>query len=171
MGDFFKGWRRKFAVVTLVMACLFMGAWFKSFTHFCKLSFATGKMSYCEISSQEGSIKAEVFYNNDPELSRRRFVFQNFGDLKLKGWADVLWFALERPRDDDVFPDYKRGWGGFRFKNGMERELYCYLFHVVGIAMPHLTVVILFSLMSTVLFFSRPPVKTASTPRKSCATE
>ena len=116
MGDFFKGWRRKLGLMTPMMACLFMGAWFKTFTHFYKLSCATGKMSYCEISSVEGSIKADFFYNNDPKLSHRRFVFQNFGDFKLKGWADVLWFALERPRDDDVFPDYERGPGGFRFK-------------------------------------------------------
>ena len=31
MGDFFKGWRRKIGVVSLVMACVFMGGWVRSF--------------------------------------------------------------------------------------------------------------------------------------------
>jgi len=32
MGEFFKGWRRKTGVVTLVMACVFMSAWVRSQT-------------------------------------------------------------------------------------------------------------------------------------------
>jgi hypothetical protein len=30
MGQFFKGWRRKVGAVTLLTACMFMGAWFRS---------------------------------------------------------------------------------------------------------------------------------------------
>ena len=30
MGEFFRGWRRKIGVVTLVMACVFMGGWVRS---------------------------------------------------------------------------------------------------------------------------------------------
>ena len=30
MGDYFKPWRRKIGVLTLVMACVFMGAWVRS---------------------------------------------------------------------------------------------------------------------------------------------
>ncbi len=31
MGDFFYGWRRKAGMATLVLACLFLGAWGRSF--------------------------------------------------------------------------------------------------------------------------------------------
>jgi len=31
MGEFFKGWRRKTGVVTLVMACVFTGGWVRSY--------------------------------------------------------------------------------------------------------------------------------------------
>lgn len=31
MGDFFKGWRRRFGVVTLVMATILVGAWTRSY--------------------------------------------------------------------------------------------------------------------------------------------
>lgn len=30
MGEFFKGWRRKTGVLTLVMACLFAAVWVRS---------------------------------------------------------------------------------------------------------------------------------------------
>ena len=30
MGEFFKGWRRKVGVLTLVMACMFMAVWIRS---------------------------------------------------------------------------------------------------------------------------------------------
>lgn len=33
MGGFFKGWRRKIGIVTLLMACVFAGGWVRSF-HF-----------------------------------------------------------------------------------------------------------------------------------------
>ena len=32
MGDFFKPWRRKIGVVTLLMACVFAAGWVKSFS-------------------------------------------------------------------------------------------------------------------------------------------
>jgi hypothetical protein len=32
MGEFFRGWRRKFGVMAMVMACVFMAAWIRSFT-------------------------------------------------------------------------------------------------------------------------------------------
>lgn len=32
MGDYFKPWRRKFGVMTLVLACVFLGGWFRSRT-------------------------------------------------------------------------------------------------------------------------------------------
>ena len=30
MGDYFKPWRRKIGVVTLMLACVFMGGWMRS---------------------------------------------------------------------------------------------------------------------------------------------
>jgi len=32
MGEFFKPWRRKIGVVTLVLACVFMGGWVRSYS-------------------------------------------------------------------------------------------------------------------------------------------
>ena len=32
MGDYFKPWRRRLGVMTLVMACVFMGGWMRSFS-------------------------------------------------------------------------------------------------------------------------------------------
>ena len=32
MNEVFRGWKRKVGVVTLVLACVFMGLWLRSFT-------------------------------------------------------------------------------------------------------------------------------------------
>ena len=32
MGEFFKPWRRKLGIVTLVLACVFMGGWVRSYS-------------------------------------------------------------------------------------------------------------------------------------------
>ena len=43
MRDFFRGWRRKIGVVTLVMACLFLLGWVRSLTHFEGVSLPFGR--------------------------------------------------------------------------------------------------------------------------------
>ena len=44
MGEFFRGWRRKVGVVTLLMACVLMAGWIRSLTHFEGVSLPVERM-------------------------------------------------------------------------------------------------------------------------------
>ena len=54
MSDYFRGWRRKVGVMTLVMACLFMVGWFRSQTRFEYIDFSFGNVSYGVTSMHSG---------------------------------------------------------------------------------------------------------------------
>ena len=45
MGDFFNGWRRKIGVVALLMACVFLGGWFRNMTTYDAVSVPLGKQT------------------------------------------------------------------------------------------------------------------------------
>ena len=149
-------------LLTLLLACAFMGWWFKSFSYFCKLSFASGRTSYCEVSSFEGLVKTEVFFNEDLELSRSRFGWKSWGQLKWKGWADVIWYPIKEPRETGALYYYGWGWGEFRFRRGMEGQAGAYRIQVIGLAVPHWGIATLFGLISIPLLFIKLRTKTAS---------
>ena len=46
MGEYFKGWRRKIGVVTLLMACTLMAVWVRSETHFDQFLAYGDKMAF-----------------------------------------------------------------------------------------------------------------------------
>ena len=46
LGNFFHGWRRKLGVVTLVLACVFMGGWMRSQFQFDDLELPAGTAAY-----------------------------------------------------------------------------------------------------------------------------
>ena len=56
MKEFFRGWRRKCGTVTLLLACLLMGAWIRGAIYFDKLVVPHGK-SY------------SVFWSNSPTMA------------------------------------------------------------------------------------------------------
>lgn len=51
MGDFFKAWRRKAGVATLVIALLFIVEWIKSWSHFECINVPIGKYSMATVAS------------------------------------------------------------------------------------------------------------------------
>jgi len=63
MGEFFKGWRRKVGVVALVMACVAMGGWVRSF-YVAESIFVTKNRSGFRVLSIEGTLHCQRF--DDP---------------------------------------------------------------------------------------------------------
>jgi len=59
MGDYFKGWRRKFSVLTLIMACVFMGGWVRSITTPDQIKVSAGKYDFHLLTSAGGQITWE----------------------------------------------------------------------------------------------------------------
>ena len=56
MREFFKGWRRKAGVVTLAMACLFLGLWFRSKWFVDDLSICTSRTTMEALLSLNGHL-------------------------------------------------------------------------------------------------------------------
>ena len=56
MGEFFKGWRRKIGVLTLVMACVFMAGWVKSHRSFDVFMSPLGKHWVLIVVSTKGAV-------------------------------------------------------------------------------------------------------------------
>jgi hypothetical protein len=51
MGVFFKPWRRKFGVLMLVLACVFMGGWVRSLSIYDSAMISNGDQSYHQLMS------------------------------------------------------------------------------------------------------------------------
>lgn len=79
MGDFFKGWRRKVGVVTLIVACVFMGGWICALQDIRDIAvFPSGKHTFEQFVSGESSISWIRIYDEDvirttPEFKRIDF--------------------------------------------------------------------------------------------------
>ena len=56
MREFFRGWRRKVGVVTLVMACVMTGMWFRSRTEWESLEVAVGARGLVAVELERGSV-------------------------------------------------------------------------------------------------------------------
>jgi len=140
MGDFFKPWRRKIGVVTLVLACLFMAGWVRS--HF--------YVDLVRIESHQlrsvGSMLMWVKFGDWNE-------FNNFSS-KADFWEtdnakDVGWLYLRLNGADD--------WKfcGFKFGNGFGHNGLRFLHYWV---VPYYAVVLPLTLLSAYLLLSKPRV-------------
>src|SRR6266700_4979357 len=57
MGDYFKPWRRKLGVVTLLLACVFVAGWVRSLSTFDSIAFANvGRLHIVPLMSHEGRL-------------------------------------------------------------------------------------------------------------------
>ena len=66
MGDFFKPWRRKIGVATLLMACVLMAGWIRSPTGRDRLRFPIDTLNYHDIASFGGGLLWERVYLVQP---------------------------------------------------------------------------------------------------------
>ena len=89
MGEFFKGWRRKFGVVTLVMACGFMLFWARSFDEGAIFWFRTSSHWWEFVGSMHGLL---IFGSkHDPVIqsfSSRWTIIPSSNE-----WLDNWWIA------------------------------------------------------------------------------
>jgi hypothetical protein len=57
MGNYFKPWRRKIGVLTLVMSCVFMGGWVRSLVVKDEINLINFRGLYCHIRSEVGDFE------------------------------------------------------------------------------------------------------------------
>ena len=78
MGDFFKPWRRKIGVVTLVMACVMMGGWVRSFGRMELIHICPGRSLFI-IGSRNGSlcVMRSVYQTHEVAISKSITIFNS----------------------------------------------------------------------------------------------
>ncbi len=73
MREFFKGWRRKFGCITLLMACVFMGGWVRSWSHKECVQIPLSKTSSIHVGSTDHVLG--FAYHTDCDPSENQFDF------------------------------------------------------------------------------------------------
>jgi len=100
MGEFFKGWKRKTGCVTLLMACVFMGGWVKSFD----ADYLVGFMQHSLNSINGGLIFERPAKQSSIQSNEFLFLSRNLKKYKF------LAAPFEGPTPDDK---WRRQWAGF----------------------------------------------------------
>jgi len=74
MREFFRGWRRKIGVVTLMMACIFMGGWCRSTMFHDICCVRANRTSFVELHSLRHSFVCQLNYDSSdgPDLAEVR---------------------------------------------------------------------------------------------------
>src|SRR4051812_21970080 len=87
MGEFFKGWRRKLGVVTLVMACGFIGPWVRSLYIMDTFAFSHYPKDFMLVSV-DGAVGWQMF--GKTEFSSLFDEFPRWHSQKPKSIADIF---------------------------------------------------------------------------------
>lgn len=69
MQEFFRGWKRKFGVVTLMMTCVFAVAWVRSLCLQDMLQFSSGKATMEYFASVDNSLIWQRMHIVDPKVA------------------------------------------------------------------------------------------------------
>ncbi len=147
MGEFFKGWRRKIGIVTLLMACVFMAGWVRSLAMCDVFRFPTGQHT-CD----------DVFFVDNTVVWRRNYEDQTEFVQKSLSW-DRRPISDFHPAEEDRripwiwrqcgFGWYERwqGWGIGKIKDDPRDTLWI---------IPYRVIVIPLTLLSAILLLSKP---------------
>jgi len=91
MGHFFKPWRRNFGVVTLVVACVCMGGWLRSYVFADRFSYNDGLYFAVFISKGGGVSCLAGISDRDPR--KRGIQFSSVPANKSGHFLDMLSYA------------------------------------------------------------------------------
>ena len=149
MGQFFRGWRRKAGVVTLLMACVFMTGWVRSFGFHDEVSFNTTELTD-SLSSHLGCL-----YWMRVRLHRS----DNLPFLKRFHWQNARLQALQVWKEEDAGLHWKWHFLGIGVRNlsRSNGEPY-YSFFVIT----YWSIVLPLTLLSAILLLSKPRKSTPS---------
>ena len=137
MGDFFKPWRRKIGLVTLVMACLAMGAWVRSHAVSDQIRFMSSGYGY-NFRSQFGRMNAGIFWAADG--ADNSFYFS----------LGRSWVGQKLPDIDYGKPSKTFGFSYFVGENDLMRAMR------VGVEFPYWSIVLPLTALSAFLLLTNP---------------
>ena len=98
MGDFFKGWRRKTGIVALVMACVFMTGWVRTYSVTDDIHVPLGKTtSFCASSYRR------LVERPNGEAKRGLLSLKNSMTASASTWWPSMWPPIFAPVSSSAF--------------------------------------------------------------------
>ena len=142
--EYFKPWRRKFGVLALMMACVLMAAWLRSFSSTAWVAFPTGKKN------------GELIGWMDRHLIWTRYAEVPPTNMKLfPSWSMGKFTTIDTLFGDATITN-KREWCGFAWiESGGD--------HITAFVMPYWSIALPLALSSTYLLLSKPRLKKVKT--------
>jgi hypothetical protein len=152
MGDFFKGWRRRIGILTLVLACVVMGSWLRSQKVVDHIIIRCSETGHESLASVDGRL---FWISFNPDRN-------NFKNAKMR----MVWPKWEaqlsaRP-GDSLFGNLhtgSSGWQSFGIGSGVVTRRFPLLDNVLikFWIIPYWTIVIPLTLLSALLLFFQSP--------------
>ena len=165
MGEFFHGWRRKVGVLTLVMACVLMGVWFRGQTIQDSYWFGFG-IHDSFLSGKHIATRGKVMHAMSSS-ARDGLVWERTeyeGVSWFGGWhtSDRFSFALFHPGGWDLAPDSKLyHWQVFGFDVGKYENVNYGKYSFCRVS--YSSIVLPLTLLSAWLLLSKPRKSTSDT--------
>ena len=141
MRGFFRGWRRKLGLLTLMMGLLAMAAWMRSDTIFEEASFPITDKAEIFVESGDGVFSFGRSLVNDPDFvaGRPNWIRYSPPQHIRQGWEHFRWYC----RFSDV---------GFGIHSGLTPKID----ELLLVVMPYWTIVLPLTLLSAFLLLSKP---------------
>ena len=156
MGEYFKAWRRKVGIVTLLIACALMAGWVRSEVNYCVIRFNGNHESF-RIGSYDGMLGfiwvSFETVNEDP------FLDWDYGPL-----SAILENGVYEPFRRQEGMDWRWEWAGFHFGGGTASQTATYS---ESFYFPYWSIVVPLTLVSAYVLLSKqrkPPRKQSDEP-------
>lgn len=162
MGEYFKGWRRKIGVITLLFACLFTDAWMRG--HIVEDCFGWG-----DDILENGRGECHVLCASRNGLIWKKFETLHPSLIVEMGEANIRWSrkpitasASADPRAHLTFDSEMewRWWGG-GFDLGVLHEKWNIFLRVKFAAVSYWSIILVLTILSSCLLLSKPRPKSS----------
>ena len=155
MGEYFKGWRRKIGVVTLLMASVFMGCWIRSLSCDDVLDAWVTRNSCCHFISSNSSLAVSYAWEQADEPNVKIQILPAIQEALMDSSKLVDWksFPLEETVEETAVDYFAWDWDfrGISFAAENHDPI-----HVRALLVPDAYIVVPLTLISFWLLFSKP---------------
>jgi hypothetical protein len=151
MREFFRGWRQKVGVLTLLLACLFMAGWVRSLTTFSQVICPLATHNYVSFVFHRQSFR----------------VVLEFDEVESSSWSDSSFFSMPIDKIKEIEPEWME-WGEnpenfclnmpFRLRrkaDWVHPQTYC----VRTVSLTYWPIALPLTAMSTILLISNPRLR------------
>jgi len=148
MGDFFKGWRRKMGVMTLVMALVFMAGWVRSLTCYDAVGYRWSNVEQVDFISFQSVL---YLWNQYPSATSTTL------RIASNRTYPIHWYSYRLPKDGLVLSSANLQWNwryfGFGICENQTTED-----QMQSLAIPYWSIVLPLTLLSAYLLLGKPRV-------------